>query len=79
MKLILSDQSVSINGKTIPKLFGGFGAGQPAILTKQVAIIHDYEVREINQLVNKNLDWFDEGIDYIDLKPIISNTCPGII
>ena len=59
--------------------YAGFSAGQPAILAKQVAEIHDYEVREINQLVNKNLNWFDEGIDYIDLKSINSKSYPVVI
>lgn len=79
MNLILSRETVTVNGKSIPKIYGGFGVGQPVILAKQVAEIHEYEVREINQLVNKNLDWFDEGIDYLDLKPFISNTYPGVI
>ena len=79
MNLILSDQTVTVNSKTIPKLYGGFGAGQPAILAKQVAEIHGYTVKQINQLVYKNLDWFDECIDYLDLKSIRTDGYPGVI
>jgi hypothetical protein len=79
MNLILSHESVSVNGKSIPKVYGGFGAGQASILAKQVAEIHGYEVKRINELMNNNLDWFDEGIDYLDLKSFITRVCPGII
>ncbi|MDM8551956.1 ORF6N domain-containing protein [Desulfobacterales bacterium HSG2] len=44
---------------------------QPAILGKQVAELHDYELRHVNELVVNNLEWFDEGIDFIDLKSAI--------
>ncbi len=65
--LTLSDQTVTINGKTIPKIYGGFGAGQPAILAKQIAELHGRELFKINQLINSNLDWYEEGIDIINL------------
>jgi hypothetical protein len=80
MELVLSSETVTINGKTIPKIYGGFGPGQPAILAKQVAEIHGYEVKRINELVNNNLDWFDEGIDYLDLKKlVISRASRGVV
>ena len=60
-----------VNGKSIPKIYGGFGIGQPSILAKQIADLHGYELREINQIINNNLTWFDEGIDFIDLKSVI--------
>ncbi|MEK7482772.1 MAG: ORF6N domain-containing protein [Planctomycetota bacterium] len=63
MNLTLSNEKVLVNGKSIPKIYGGFGNNQPSILAKQVAEIHDYEVKRINELVNNNLDWFDEGTD----------------
>jgi hypothetical protein len=71
MNLILSHESVTVNGKSIPKIHGGFGIGQPSILAKQIADLHGYELREINQIINNNLTWFDEGIDFIDLKSVI--------
>mgnify|MGYP001574497387 CR=1 FL=1 len=79
MSLVFNEETVTIRGKTIPKIYGGFGEGQPAILAKQVSEVHGYTVKQINQLVYKNLDWFDEGIDYIDLKSIKSTICPGVI
>ncbi|OQX27401.1 MAG: hypothetical protein BWK80_05450 [Desulfobacteraceae bacterium IS3] len=74
MKFFTDDDVVVINGKAVKKIYGGFGTGQPAILAKQAAELHGYEVREINQLVNNNLKWFDEGIDMFDLKKIITST-----
>jgi len=79
MELILGKENITINGKTIPKIYGGFGDRQPALLVRQIAKIHCYEVKKLNQLINKNLDWFDKGIDYIDLKPAISKDSPGVI
>jgi very-short-patch-repair endonuclease len=71
MQLILSEQTVTINGKPIPKVYGGFGNNQPSILAKQIADLHDYKLKEINQIINNNLNWFDEGIDFIDLKSVV--------
>jgi hypothetical protein len=67
MNLILSHEFVTVNGKSIPKVYGGFGAGQASILAKQVAEIHGRELFKINQLINNNRDWYEEGIDIINL------------
>lgn len=71
MNLVLSQDKIWVNGKTIPKLFGGFGPGQPSILAKQIADLHNYKLKEINQLLNNNLNWFDEGIDFLDIKSVV--------
>ena len=52
MELILSDQTVTVNGKTISKIYGGFGNNQHSILAKQIADLHDYKLKEINQILN---------------------------
>ncbi|GEM_PF-6676416 len=67
MKFFQGDDVVIINGRAVRKIYGGFATGQPAILAKHVADLHEYEVREINQLINYSPDWFGEGIDLIDL------------
>lgn len=60
-------------GIEIPVIEGGFGEGQKVMLAKTIAEIHEVELREVNQLINNNLDEFDFGIDILDLKGIISN------
>ena len=79
MELILSGQSIIVNGKRIPRVCGGFGTNQPTILGKQVAEIHDCQVKQINRIVVNNSDWFEEWIDYIDLKVIISKGYSGVL
>ena len=50
-------------GKEIPVVEGGFGEGQKVVLAKTIAEIHGMELREVNQLINNNIDEFDFGID----------------
>lgn len=61
-------------GVNIQRLEGGFGENSRCLTVWQVAIIHDIEIRKINQLINNNIEEFEDGIDIIDLKKsIISN------
>ena len=55
-------------GKEIPVLEGGFGEGQKVMLAKTIAEIHEKEVKEINKLINDNIEEFKFGIDILDLK-----------
>ena len=55
-------------GKEIPVVEGGFGEGQKVILAKTIAKIHEVELKEINRLINNNIDEFEEKIDILDLK-----------
>lgn len=55
-------------GKEIPVITGGFSEGQKVVLAKTIAEIHGVELREVNQLINNNIDEFDFGIDILDLK-----------
>jgi len=71
IKSLVLGETVMINGKSIPKIYGGFGDGQPCILAKQIAELHERELFKINQLINDNLDWFDVRIHIIDLKSVI--------
>ena len=61
-------------GVKVPNLEGAFGEGKRCVLVKSLAEIHKMEVREVNQLINNNIDEFEVGVDIIDLKKqIISN------
>lgn len=55
-------------GKEIPVVEGGFSENQKVMLAKTIAEIHGMELREVNQLINNNIDEFDFGIDILDLK-----------
>lgn len=55
-------------GKEIPVIEGGFGEGEKVVLAKTIAEIHGVELRDLNKLINNNLDEFEEGIDFLDLK-----------
>lgn len=55
-------------GKQIPVIEGGFGEGEKVVLAKTIAEIHEIELRAVNQLLNENIDEFEEGIDILDLK-----------
>ena len=56
-------------GREIQVLEGGFGENQRIITAKEVANIHNTELREINQSLNRMLERgrLQENIDYIDL------------
>ncbi len=55
-------------GKQIPVIEGGFGEGEKVVLAKTIAEIHEVELRKVNELINSNIDEFEEGIDILDLK-----------
>lgn len=52
---------------------GGFGEGKKALLVKDIAKIHQTEVKRVNELINRNIRRFIEGVDLIDLKQAVSN------
>lgn len=55
-------------GKEVPVIEGGFGEGEKVVLAKTIAEIHELELRKINELINNNIDEFEEGIDILDFK-----------
>lgn len=59
---------VDFNGVSIKHIEGGFSENCKVILAKDIASIHNVEVKTINQLITNNIDEFEEGIDIIDLK-----------
>lgn len=68
MSEILVKGTQKFMGKEIPVIEGGFGEGQKVVLAKTIAEIHEVQLKEINQLINNNIDEFDFGIDILDLK-----------
>lgn len=55
-------------GVELPNIFGGFGQDKKCILAKDIAEIHKVELKEINRLINNNIEEFEDGIDIIDLN-----------
>lgn len=51
----------------IPIIEGGFGNGHKCVLASTVADIHNVKLKEINKLINGNLDEFEFNVDIIDL------------
>ena len=47
---------------------GGFGEGKKAMLVKDIPEIHGRPVFKVNELINRNIKRFKDGIDVIDLK-----------
>lgn len=67
-------------GIEIPVIEGGFGETQKVILVKTVSEIHNVKVKELNKLINNNINEFEFGIDILDLKtgdfrePVLENS-----
>ena len=55
-------------GLELPNIYGGFGQDKKCILAKDVAEIHKVQSKEINRLINNNIEEFEDGIDIIDLN-----------
>jgi hypothetical protein len=54
-------------GKEIPVVEGGFGEGKRCLTDKDVARIHNMEVKHVRELIKNNIKRFKRNIDYIDL------------
>ena len=71
-----------VKGKTkvcgieVPNVYGGFGEDQKVILAKTVAELHDRPLKKVNELINNHINdgYFEEGIDYLDLKNSVLHT-----
>ena len=60
-------------GKEIPVIYGGFGSNQKVVLAKTIAEIHRMETKHVNELINRSINRFKEGIDLLDLKVVVQN------
>lgn len=58
-------------GKELPIIEGGFGNNERVMTTKQIAKIHNTENGKINELINNNIDEFEDGIDINEIKAIL--------
>lgn len=58
----------NVAGKKIEGVSGGFGKDQRSILARDIAKVHDTNVKVINQLINRNRKRFVDDVDVIDLK-----------
>ena len=61
-------------GMNIPVVEGGFGEGQKVILAKTISEIHEVSLKRINELINKNIEEFEFGVDIIDIKQTVVET-----
>jgi len=61
---------VKVCGIEVPNIYGGFGEDQRVILAKTISQIHNRQLKKINELINNHIEdnYFEEGIDFIDLK-----------
>lgn len=57
-----------IEGMKFHDIEGGFGEGKKAMLVKEIADIHNRELKDINRNINNNIERFKKDIDIIDLK-----------
>lgn len=74
-ELIIKGQT-TVLGKEMPVIYGGFDDNQRTILAKTVAELHGIELRAVNQNISRHLSdgYFEEGIDYVDLKKSITDS-----
>lgn len=78
MKGLIKMNELTVKGKQefmgieIPVIYGGFGEGQKVMLARDIAEIHNTELKNINQNINRNIKRFRENVDIIDLKLAIT-------
>lgn len=68
-KIVVSGKT-EFMGKEVDLIEGGFGEGQRVITAHTIAMIHDMEVKEVNRIINDNLDEFEEGLDILNLLKV---------
>lgn len=66
-ELIKINSMKEVNGMRFHDIEGGFGEGKKAMLVKEIATIHDRELKTVNQLINNNRNRFKDGIDIVDI------------
>ncbi|SPJ44060.1 ORF6C domain-containing protein [Leuconostoc carnosum] len=65
LKVIGKEQ---VSGYEFTGIEGGFGDGTRGMLVRDIADIHGTTVKRINELINKNIKRFKNGIDIANLK-----------
>lgn len=73
MKNLIVNGKQEFMGIEIPVIEGGFGEGQKVVLAKTVAEIHEIEIKHLNELINNNLEEFNNDFDILDLSLVVDN------
>lgn len=68
MNELLLKGFMEVDGMKFNHIEGGFGKSKKAMLVKDIAEIHQREVKAINQAINMNRKRFKDCVDIIDLK-----------
>ena len=76
MKELIVKGKQNFMGMDIPVVYGGFGENQKVILARDIAKIHEVELKFVNQLISNNIDEFEEGVDILDLKNSVDSINP---
>lgn len=50
---------------------GGFGKDKKSMTAKDIANLHNQPLGKINELINRNINRFKDGVDILDLKTVI--------
>lgn len=66
-KLILKGL-ITVEGMKFHELEGGFGTNKKAMLVKDIAEIHNRDLKDINRNINNNIKRFRADVDILDLK-----------
>lgn len=73
MKNLIATGKQKFMGKDIPVILGGFGQNKKCVSDKTVAEIHSMEIKHVRELINRNINRFKDGVDYLDLKVVVQN------
>ena len=79
MKELMVKGTQEFLGMEIPVIEGGFGEDQKVILAKTIAEIHGVEMKRVNELINRNIDEFEFGVDILDLKTTVAENDRAIL
>lgn len=68
---LFTDEFVGVDNRKFTRLFGGFINDKPAMSVKQVADLLGKKVIHVNETINRNIKYFEYGVDILDLKKIV--------
>lgn len=71
---LINNGNVKIGEREFTRLLGGFGEDKALVTTKQISDIMGYELRVVNQTIDRNIKEFEDNIHIIDLKKIITDS-----
>ncbi|EGT4147925.1 TPA: ORF6C domain-containing protein [Clostridioides difficile] len=60
--------TLEIEGMKFHDIEGGFGEDKKSMSVKDIAKIHNRELKHVNELINNNIKRFKDGIDILDIK-----------